>query len=78
MQTVTLEFAQAHLPELIAAARRGEEIVLLENEQPAVKLSPIAADGRPRGRKAGSLKGKIVEREDCWEPETEMWKEYMP
>lgn len=81
MQTVTLEEAQAHLPELVARIQNGEEIVLTEKERPVAKivaLSPENEASAPPTRKAGSLRGMIVEREDCWEPETEMWKEYMP
>lgn len=80
MITVALEDAQARLPELIAGARRGEEVVLTEKEQPVVKLVAIAAepDRSVRRPTFGSAKGMFIEREDCWEPDVEVWKEYMP
>lgn len=77
MQTVTLEEAQAHLSELIAGAC-GEEIVLTEKDRPVAKIVPFTAEAGVHVRKAGSLRGLIVERADCWEPDTEMWKDYMP
>ena len=78
MQTVTLAEAQARLPELIAGMRGGEDLLVVEDERPVAKIVATAADEVPRVRKAGSLRGMIVERADCWENETEMWKEYMP
>ena len=77
MQTVTLEEAQARLPELTAGARDGEEIVLTEKERHVAKIIAFSGETELPVRKAGSLRGQIVERKDCWEPETEMWKEYV-
>ena len=79
MQTVTLEFAQEHLAELVAAVRGGEEVVLTDNEQPAVKFVAIEMPAeQPKYRPVfGSARGMITESEDCWEPDLEVWKEYM-
>ena len=70
MQTVALETASAQRLEMVAAVRAGDEVILLENERPVAKLVAFPAgdavgERRPR---FGSLKGKIIEREDCWEP----------
>ncbi len=60
----TLEDAQSHLPDLIEAAVRGEEVLIategMQGEQ-IVRLVPVAARRR---RKAGSAKGLIEIRED--------------
>ena len=40
MHTVTVEEAQAHLPELIAETQRGEEVVITQDDQPVAKLAP--------------------------------------
>ena len=74
MTQVTLEEAQARLPELIEAAMRGDEIVIARNDQPSVKLTPIRA-GRPRPR-FGSARGKISMSDNFDEP-LEDFKEYM-
>ena len=36
---VTLQEAQAHLPELIAKLAPGEEVLILQNDQPVAKLN---------------------------------------
>jgi prevent-host-death family protein len=59
MSTVTLEEAQAKLPELIDKLVPGEEVIITRNEQPVAKLvgqqRPIRQPRRP-----GSAKGKLV------------------
>ena len=39
MSTVTLEEAQAHLPELIAKLGQGEQVVILQDKQAVAKLT---------------------------------------
>ena len=41
MHAVTIEEAQAHLPELIAEAQRGGEVVIRGNDLRSVRLEPI-------------------------------------
>ena len=59
MSTVTVEEAQAKLPELIDKLVPGEEVIITRNEQPVAKLvgqqRPIRQPRRP-----GSAKGKLV------------------
>ena len=73
--TVTLEEAQAHLPELIANLVPGEEVVIIQDEQPVAKLIGQRAAVR-QPRQPGSAKGKlIILSED--EEHLEDFKEYM-
>ena len=74
MHTVLIEEAAAHLPELIAEACRGAEVVIAQADAPAVRLTPIPPEspgaaemtqGRPL---FGSLKGKIKMAPDFDEP----------
>jgi hypothetical protein len=48
---VTLEEAQAHLPELIASLIPGEEVLITQNEQPVARLigQPGGTAKRPVG-----------------------------
>ncbi len=39
MSTVTLEDAQAHLPQLIERLQPGEEIVITRDQKPVARLS---------------------------------------
>lgn len=57
--TVTLEEAQAHLPELIDKLTPGEEVVIIRNEQPIARLVSEAPRVR-KPRQPGSAKGKIL------------------
>lgn len=59
MTTVTIEEAQAKLPELIDQLAKGEELVITRNQQPIARL---LAEAKPEGkpRKAGSAKGMLT------------------
>ncbi len=75
MQQVSLEEAAQKLPELFAAAMRGEEILVTANGEinATIQLVPRAAK---RQRKPGSAKGKIWMSDDFDAP-LEEFKEYM-
>jgi antitoxin (DNA-binding transcriptional repressor) of toxin-antitoxin stability system len=79
---VSLTEAAASLSDLVRAAilrwRRyandGEEVILLDGDRPAIKLTPIiSVQPRP---KFGSAKGLVSMSDDFDEPLAEM-KEYM-
>jgi prevent-host-death family protein len=81
MHTVTLEEAQANLPELVAETESGAEIVITRNDKPVARLAPAAAgtdpgQSFPRASLLGLLKGKIVFH-DGWEETPEEFKPYM-
>jgi len=57
MPQVNIEQAKIDLSTLIKAALDGEEIIIRQNEQSAVKLVPTSID-KPRPQ-FGSAKGKI-------------------
>ena len=59
MSTVTVEEAQAKLPELIDKLVPGEEVIITRNEPPVAKL---VGQQRPirKPRQPGSAKGKLV------------------
>ena len=59
MTTVTIEEAQAKLPELIEHLAKGEELVITRNQQPIARLlAEVKPERKPR--KAGSAKGMIT------------------
>jgi prevent-host-death family protein len=58
MTQVSLDDARARLTDLVAAALRGEEVVIAQADQPLVRLTPIQP---PKPRPTfGSAKGLIV------------------
>ncbi len=74
MPTVTIQEAQAQLPDLIHRLNPGVVLVITENSEPVAKL----ARTEPRKQwpcKAGSAKGKIWMAPDFDEP-LEDFKEY--
>ena len=80
MPTVTVHHAKTHLSALIAAAERGEEVVIARGDKPAVRL--VAIDTRPVAplieRKPGRLKGLIEFDEAFFDPlpedELRLWE----
>jgi antitoxin (DNA-binding transcriptional repressor) of toxin-antitoxin stability system len=71
---VSVTEAAAKLNELMEAAINGEEVILLNGDRPAIKLTPIGMV-RP-DRKPGSAKGLIWVSDDFEEPLAE-FKEYL-
>ncbi|MDP3404944.1 MAG: type II toxin-antitoxin system prevent-host-death family antitoxin [Brevundimonas sp.] len=56
MTTVTVHEAKTHLSRLIAAAERGEEVVICRGTTPVVKLTPLNTVLPREPRKSGRLK----------------------
>jgi prevent-host-death family protein len=77
MHAVTLEEAQARLPELIAETRGGGEIVITRDDKPVAKLTAAVSHAAQSGLVLlGLLKGKIVFHEG-WDQTPEEFKPYM-
>lgn len=74
VQRVGLEEAMTHLLDLINAAMRGEDVVIVKDESSMVRLVPMPS--KP-DRRAGSAKGMIKMPDDFDEP-LEDFAEYMP
>jgi prevent-host-death family protein len=77
MATVTIEEAQAHLPELIDYLQAGEEVVITRNAEPVAKLVAVAAP-IPSVRQPGLLKDKILYMAEDFDAPLEDFREYMP
>ncbi len=76
MSSITLEEAQARLPELIAGMKPGEELVITWEAQPIARL--IAE--RPPARKPrvpGTARGKILYMAEDFNAPLDDFKEYM-
>ncbi len=75
MATLTIQEAQAQLPNLIHHLTPGEAVVITENDQPVATLSRTESK-KQWPCKAGSAKGKIWMASDFEKP-LEEFKEYM-
>jgi prevent-host-death family protein len=54
---MTLGEAEAHFADVVARVRAGEEIVIAEDGEPVIRLSPVAGK-RTRKRQVGCDVGK--------------------
>ncbi|MBZ0099619.1 MAG: DUF2281 domain-containing protein [Taibaiella sp.] len=57
MERYSLQDAQDHLKELIDDAQGGKTVLILDENDRAVQLVPVATTAKPR--KAGSARGQI-------------------
>ena len=72
--TISIEKAQATLPEIIKKLSPGEEVVITQDDQPVAGLRSLAAKPQPQ---FGSCEGMLtVVAED--DEHLEDFKEYMP
>ena len=78
MATVSLQDAQAKLPELIHQLPPGGELVITENDQPVARL--VAPQGRLHGepRRPGTLRGTVLYMAPDFDAPLDEFKEYMP
>ena len=74
--TVTIQEAQAKLPELVARVAGGEEIVITENQQPVAKLVRERPT-QPARPAPGLGKGSILYMAPDFDEPLEEFKEYM-
>jgi antitoxin (DNA-binding transcriptional repressor) of toxin-antitoxin stability system len=75
VSTVTLEEAQARLPELIDHLAPGEELVITRGDQPVAKLVGQPKPDRPP-RRPGTLRGTVVYMAPDFDAPLEDFKEY--
>jgi prevent-host-death family protein len=61
MHTISLDEAQARLPELIDEAQDGQDVVITRRDGAAFRLVPVAAHGVP---KFGSARGMFTMSDD--------------
>lgn len=62
----TVHEAAGHLLELIGLVEQGEEVVIVHNDQPKVKLAPLTQS--PSKRVFGQHRGKVWIRSDFDDP----------
>jgi antitoxin (DNA-binding transcriptional repressor) of toxin-antitoxin stability system len=75
MTTITIEDAQAKLPELIGGLSNGEELVITQDGEPVATLTRSERKQWPC--KAGSAKDKILWIAPDFDAPLEEFQEYM-
>ena len=76
MTTVTIEEAQARLPELIDHLNPGEELMIVRDQRPVARLVGETVSVR-RPRKPGSAKDQILHMAEDFDAPLEDFKGYM-
>lgn len=72
-QTVSIDEAQDKLPDLLAQALAGNEVIITEHGTPVARLVPVLAHSKKK-RVAGLNRGTIWMSEDFDEPlRDEFW-----
>ena len=77
MSTITIEEAQARLPQLIEQAQPGDELVITRREEPVATLTGHIPKNR-KLRQPGTLKGTVLYMAPDFADPLEEFKEYMP
>ena len=77
MTTVSIQEAQAKLPELIHDLAPGEEVVITENDQPVARLTPPRKAPQRPPRRPGTLRGTVLYMAPDFDAPLEDFKEYM-
>jgi antitoxin (DNA-binding transcriptional repressor) of toxin-antitoxin stability system len=75
MTNITLEQAQAMLPEIVRQLQPGEEITITEHEQPLAQVRKIPRTSWPC--KAGSAKNSILRIAPDFDEPLDEFQEYM-
>ena len=76
MQTIAIEDAQAHLPELIDQVQQGDEVVITRDEKPVARLIGERMTER-RPRQLGTLKGTVLYMAPDFDAPLDDFREYM-
>ncbi|MEX2173344.1 MAG: type II toxin-antitoxin system Phd/YefM family antitoxin [Pirellulaceae bacterium] len=78
MTTISLQEAQANLSDLVHRLTPGEEVVILENDQPVARLvRPATPPTIRKVRQPGTLRGSVLYMAPDFDAPLEDFREYM-
>jgi prevent-host-death family protein len=77
MTTISIEEAQAKLPDLIHRLHSGDEVVITENNQPVARLVHTAVEPLQQPRQPGFLRGSVVYMAPEFDAPLQEFKDYM-
>jgi antitoxin (DNA-binding transcriptional repressor) of toxin-antitoxin stability system len=78
MTTVSLEDARANLSDLVHGLTPGDEVVILENDQPVARLvSPTQGTAGHKPRQPGTLRGSVLYMAADFDAPLAEFREYM-
>jgi antitoxin (DNA-binding transcriptional repressor) of toxin-antitoxin stability system len=77
MTNVSIQDAQERLPELVRGLEPGDEVVIVENEQPIARIVPALEQPRRLPRRPGTLRGTVLHMAPDFNAPLDDFKEYM-
>jgi antitoxin (DNA-binding transcriptional repressor) of toxin-antitoxin stability system len=77
MPTVTIQEAQARLPELIHKITGGDEVVITENQRVVARLVLPSQSNLGKARELGTLRGTVLYMAPDFDAPLDDFKEYM-
>lgn len=77
MASVTIQEAQARLPELIHRLSSGDEVVITENDRPVARLVQTPPSAQRQRRQLGTMKGTVLDVASDFDAPLEDFREYM-
>jgi len=77
MTSLSIQEAQAQLPDLVHGLTFGDEVVILDNDQPVARIVPAAGQPPRLPRRPGTLRGTVLYMASDFDAPLEDFKEYM-
>ena len=77
MSTVTMEEAQAKLPDLIRTLGPGAEVVIMENDRAVARLLPATKHTQRQQRRPGTLRGTVKYMASDFDAALDEFKDYV-
>lgn len=77
MHQISIEDAAGRLSQLVAEAGNGEDVVLMQNNQPVARLVPVVPAILRPPREPGSARGIILHIADDFDATPDDFQEYL-
>jgi len=77
MTSLSIQEAQAQLPNLVHGLTLGDEVVILDNNQPVARIVPACGQPPRLPRQPGTLRGTVLYMAPDFDAPLEDFKEYM-
>ncbi len=77
MTSLSIQEAQAQLPDLVHGLAKGDEVMIIENDKAIARIVPIVEQPPQAGRRPGTLRGTVLYMAPDFDAPLEDFKEYM-
>ena len=77
MTSLSIEEAQVKLRDLVHGLAPGDEVIIIENNQPVARLVPAESQSHNPPRQLGTMKGTVLYMAPDFDAPLDDFKEYM-